>query len=205
MAQENILVYFTGKPHKAVAVEFSQEGLSIAPRERWRVDMGGSPRNGVIVEGKVYLPCRKGRPTPGPVRSPKKGGDDLIVDLRSGKVTGRALFGVDHLTGLVRVGDRLLSLESHRTGAAIVRTYDSTGKQLSESYLGSAPPSPERDALISGWRGSYDWHDGHYHGSFHATPFCQGNRMYVRSRDELICVGPEPASVAAAAGHPPGA
>ena len=60
----------------------------------------------------------------------------------------------------------------------------------SENLLSSAPVDEKRLAWIRGETGRDGWHDGLYHGSFHAVPFFQGDRIYIRSRDELICIGP---------------
>jgi outer membrane protein assembly factor BamB len=187
LAQGNLLVCYVGK--EAVAMTFAdQGGASLKPQVVWRVPLPADARNGLIVDGQVYLPGGGKGQSPGkPAQQ-----TDLIVDLKTGTVLGGAAFGGDHLSGLLRVGDRLVSLTSIRSGQAIFRVFDNTGQYLTESYLDSAPASAERQQRIASWRGTTDgWHDGYYHGSFHASPFFHGDRIFLRSRDELICAGPQ--------------
>ena len=172
----------------AVRVNPADDG-QVACEVLWRRELPGNPHNGVCWGGKVYLPISKGRPRDEPPRA-ARGRMDVILDLASGEPAGEACFAPDHLSGIVLAGKRLMTVESLRSGYARFRIHDLDGKCLAENYLSSAPAEGERLARIRSWTGRDGWHDGYYHGSFHAVPFFQGRRIYVRSRDELFCIGP---------------
>ncbi len=204
IASGDVLIYYSS--HKspnsrkgvmtATAVRLSSDGPDrLGATVLWRKPMEGEgqPRNGFAHDGKVVLvqsgkhSLRKGTPLDGRQKT------GFRYDLETGKELDAMVLGVDHLSGVMRAGDRLVTLESLRNGHARIRVHALDGKLLGENYLSSAPVTPERLELIRGERGADHWHDDHYHGSFHAAPFFQGRRIYIRSRDELICIEGPPA------------
>jgi len=176
-----------GKKSSLVAVRFEKkDAKTVGHKLLWRKPIEGEPRNGFCLDGKAYIPTSKrGRGAERPESKYK----DKVWDLETGEAVGEMDFVGDHLTGIVKAGDHIISLESVRSGQGRFTVHDMTGKILAINLLSSAPAKGERLELIRGITGRDGWHDGHYHGSFHAVPFFVKDRIYVRSRDELICIG----------------
>lgn len=178
------------QPHQVTAIRLEgEDGEQLGHRALWRQPLAGrgGAYTGLVWDGKLYLPVG-GRPGLG---SPPQAADkEFIYDLATGQPAGESWLTPDHLSGVLLAGKHLVTTESIRSGQCRMRFYDLTGKMLSENYLSSLPATGERLNLIRSETGRDSWHDGHYHGSFHSVPFFQGDRIYIRSRDELICVGP---------------
>ena len=146
-----MLVYCTGKLTEenkkggvptANAVRLSAgDGDQLTVTELWSLPLTGGPQSGVIVGNRFYLPVTGGRPVAGELRPGKNDAHDLIIDLESGEVVGKTLFGSDHHR-VLSAGDRLFVLGSIRTGQGICRVFDLDGKQLAENLLESAKQTP---------------------------------------------------------------
>ena len=124
-----------------------------------------------------------------------------ILDAGSGEVIRPAerrggLPEADPWTGYCVAGDHLFTTESVRgQDAAVIRVCDLDGNVVAENYLSCPPQTPEELERIRCETGYDAWaaHD-RYTGAFHSALFFAGSRIYVRSRSDLICVGPDNAA-----------
>jgi len=167
------------------AVELQVKGDRVVHRKLWRHELAGqATHNGVCHDGRLYVPMHGVAHKPLPA--------ETIRDLVTGEVVGEGPFIADHVTGLVQGGDHLFTLESDpksgNSGFAEFHVYDLAGKEVAVNLL-SGPRNEERMALIRSESGTEFWSDYRSVGHCYATPFFLGDCIYVRTRDEVICIG----------------
>lgn len=165
-------------------------GDRVLKRALWRKQTKERPVSGFLLDGRVYLPGRNLGSMENKVFS--RDPNEEMYDLRSGAVLGRAAFLVDHAAGAVRAGEYIITAESIRSAGTpehcrfSVHSLD--GKLVRENVLSAAAKDAARLKRIRSMTGRSGWSEWKA-GMFHAAPFFVRDRMYVRSYDEVICVG----------------
>ncbi len=188
-SDERDVVFFTGGgehggwEHKGyppcttpppAAVKFSREGEKLVAKVLWSGIDGkgaGSHAGLVYLNGKLYHP----------------GGVILAAD--TGKVlagkhrdrNNRATPSTKHLLWIV--GERLHGVNEEK-GTGLYEVYDLNGKKLASSTLPLSPVEGERQERIIEAVAGKSW------GFSYGCPFIvAGDRLYIRSHSELICIG----------------
>ena len=157
------------------AVKFALDGETLKATVLWSGIDGkssGECHAGLVYQaGKLYHP------------------HGAIVDAATGKILAgkmrdrhtRATPSTRHLAWIA--GDRLIGVNDEK-GQGMVEMYDLAGKKLSSISLPTMPADAEKKERIIEAIGGPGW------GFSYGCPFVvDGDRIYIRSHSELICLG----------------
>jgi outer membrane protein assembly factor BamB len=158
------------------AVRFTIEGETLKPTVLWSGGADGFP---LYHQGRVYLGSTVCDAMTGEVLAGGRGKPRVVPAARHHLlIAGDRLYGLDGHSGLADGPPPAGKPE------AILSCYKLDGTKIADSPLFLAEPTAEKKAQLRSQVGWDRWNFGY------GLPFnIAGDRLYIRSSDELICIG----------------